>query len=375
MVTVPKIIALVLVTTLLLLGIPAVAFPAAEVRPPGGQAPELTLDEVVERALQTAASVEQAELDVDKAWETRKAARGGYVKYAEMTFTGEMYVSVPGVGDPFFQFLSAHSGWNISKQKLELTKDAVVLQAKINYFDVIKKKRQLETAQLALEKAQNESRVARARALVGMASNAEVQAAASRLEQSASALEQAKADLENAYRTLNKMIGYAPETRPVLTTPIEFEKVEVASLENKVVAGLSPNNNPYLWIMKENHEVSKYTWTYAAVKEAARLDKDKTSLSYDDARKETRNKIYEMYDSLKSLEASYESALQGVKAAEEGLRAVKAMYEVGMVTKSEVLDKEHLLSQAKDGLLEVKRLYAITKETFEKPWLAVESAG
>jgi len=374
MVTLPRIIMLFLVTTLLL-GLPTAAFPVAEVRPSDGQAPELTLEDAVNRAVESAVKVEQAELDVDKAWETRKAARSGYVKYADMTFTGDVYVSMPGVGDPFFQFLSANSGWNISKQQLDLTKDAVALQAKITYFDIIKKQRSLETAQLALEKAQNDYKVARAKALVGMSSNAEIEAAASRLEQSTSALEQAKADLENAYRTLNKMIGYVPETRPVLTTTIEFEKLEVPSVENKVATALSPNNNPYLWIMKENYELTKYTWTYASVEEAAKLDKDKTSLSYDDARKETRNKIYEMYDSLKSLEASYESALQGVKAAEEGLRAVKAMYEVGMVTKSEVLDKEHLLSQAKDGLLEVKRLYAITKETFEKPWLAVESAG
>ncbi len=373
MVTLPRIIMLFLVTTLLL-GLPTAAFPFAEVRPADGQAPELTLEEAVNRAVESAVKVEQAELDVDKAWETRKAARSGYERYAGV-FSDGVYVSVPGVGEPFFQFLSANSGWNISKQQLDLTKDVVALQAKMSYFDVIKKQRSLETAQLALEKAQNDYKVARAKALVGMSSNAEIEAAASRLEQSTSALEQAKADLENAYRSLNKLIGYVPETRPVLTTTIEFVKLEVPLVENKVATALSPNNNPYLWIMKENHELSKYTWTYASVEEAAKLDKDKTSLSYDDARKETRNKIYEMYDSLKTLEKSYESALQGVKAAEEGLRVANAMYEVGMVTKSEVLDKEHLLSQAKDGLLEVKRLYAITKETFEKPWLAVESAG
>lgn len=336
------------------------------------QPDSITLEEVIERALIKSTAVEQAEKDVDRAWEVRQSVRKWHINSLSQTVsTGDLYTNIPGADEnSLFKFLSANGQWTINKKMLDLTKDATVLQAKGNYYDIIKLKHELETARASLQKAEADYRISTARARVGMATDVEVQAAKSLLEVQKSTLEQAQADLENAYRSLNKLIGLKPDERPNLITPIEFEKKENVSLENKVVWALSPDNNPYLWSKKEGYELSKYTWTFAESKEAGLIDKEKAALTYEDARKDTRNKMYELYDSLKTLEASYESAKEGVAAAEEALRVVQSMYEVGLVTRQDVLEKEVALSKARDALLKVISLYDLTKETFEKPWLA-----
>jgi len=336
----------------------------------------LTLSETMEMALIKSIQLEQAEKDEERAEEVRHASRSGYIRgVANTPMTGELYVSASGAGEPFFQFLSADAQWGISKKMLEIAKDSITLQAKKGYFDVLQKQQKVVKAQVELDKAQRDYRSAAARKSVGMASTSQVQGAKAAVEQKASNLEQARADLEKAYRSLNKLIGNKPTERPELVTPIEYEKLEPPALENKIATALSSDNNPYMWVKEENYDLSKYTWTFAQVEEAGLIDTEKANLSYQDAQKDMRNTIHELYDTLKTLEASYESAKQAVTSAESALATTQAMFNVGMVTKSEVLEKKATLETAKDGLLKVKSLYAITKETFEKPWLAVTTAG
>lgn len=372
-----RVMRVIIVTALLLFGINVVGAAAGEGQQAAGELSGLTLEQAVERALMYSIKVELAEKDVDRAWEVREAARDWHIYNLTKTIsTGDLYVSTEGADeDSYFRFLSANAQWTIQKKMLDITRDAIILQAKNNYYNVLKTQRKLETAKLALEKAESDYRKVKAMALVGMATALEVQAAKSEMEMKRSAVEQAKADLENAYRALNKLIGLPPEERPVLITPIEFEKIEVPSLENKIAWALSPDNNPYLWSKKEGYELRKYTWTFAESDEAGLIDKEKAALDYQDARKETRNKMYELYDTLMTLEASYESAKEGVAAAEEALRTAEAMYDVGMATKNDVLAKKVALEEAKAALLNVKSLYSLTKETFEKPWLALIEGG
>ena len=332
---------------------------------------DLSLEEAIERALRTSTTLEKAEKDVDRAWEVRKTARAAYASGP----IEDLYTSIPGADDHFIRFLSSSGQWEISKKTREMTEDAIILQAKGNYYDIIKKLHELETGMTSLQKAEADFSKVSARATVDLATGAEVQAAKSLYEMEKSALEKAQADLDNSYRIINKLIGLPLEERFIPITPIEFEKIEVPSLENKVAWALSPDSNPYLWSKKEGYEISKYTWTFTTPDEAGLIDKEKASITYQDARKDTRNKIYELYDNLKALESSYQSTIEGMATAEESLRVAQSMYEVGMITKNEVLAREVDLAKAKDGLLRVKSLYVITGETFEKPWLAFVGGG
>ncbi len=366
-----RFIMIALLTFLLIMGGSVTSFAASVGQSVSEQSNDLSLEEAIDLALAKSTSIEQAENGVDRSWEVRKAMRSGYESGTPTT--GDLYEDLPGTSDYFISFLSANGNWTINKKTLELTKDAVALQAKGNYYDIIIKFNNIDTAKLSVQKAEADYRIVAAKAVVGMATNVEVQAAVSLLETEKSTLGQAQANLENAYRTLNRLIGYDQDERPNLTTPIEIKKIEEPNLENKVATALSTDNNPYLWSKKEGYEIAKYTWSSTEPKEAGLIDKDNAEITYEEARKDTRNKIYELYDNLKTLETSYVSAEEGVNAATEALRVTQSMYEVGMVTQSDVLEKQVGLANAKDGLLNVKSSYELAKATFEKPWLAFVS--
>jgi len=366
-----RLMTILLLSFFMVLGCGISAFAADDEQALSEPSNGLTLEKAVERALTASTALEKAEKDVDRAWEVRSSLREAYASGAGTVSVGDLYASLPGADDYFLLFLSSNGQWSISKKSLEMTQDLIVLQTKSNYYDIIKKLHKVEITGVSLQKAEDDYRIARAKNLAGMATDLEVKAAQSLLETEKSSLELARAELENAYRKLNKLIGLGLEERPDLVTPIEFEKLEVPSIENKVAWALSPNSNPYLWSKKEGYEITKYTWTTTEPDEAGLIDKEKASITYDEARQDTRDKVYELHDTLKTLETSYVSALEGLAAAEEGLRVTKAMYEAGLVTKNDVLDNEVALNKVKDSLLDIKSKYALTKETFEHPWLAL----
>lgn len=336
---------------------------------------ELTLDEAIKRALRHSVTIKNAKYDVDRAAEVRDYAwdMHNYSLGLAWDETENVYLNLPGVGDAFYGALSADRQYHIQQKALEIANDAIELAVKKTYNDIIKKIEALKTAKLALEKAELDNRRVQVMANLGMVTTAQSQGAKAGLENSRSALEKAQADLEVAYRTLNSMVGFKEGERPVLLTPLEFSKLEVPSIDAEVTRALAINQNPDLWIKRELHELRRFTWSTAETQEAGIIDREKAWLNYEDARNQTRDKVHELYDNLKTLEASYHSALEGIDAAEKALHASQQMYNVGMITKADLLERELSLMQAKDGLLEIKSLYELTKESFKKPWLASAS--
>lgn len=367
-----RVIAVLSLSTMLLFGCVCAAWADADEAEPAG----LSLDEAIERALQHSTIIKQAELDVDRAREVADAAWDlhGYSLLASWTGTGDLYTSREGVDEnSWFRALSADRQWHIQKAGLGMRIDAVLLQVQQSYYNVIKQATALERAKAAAEKAERDYRTTQVMANIGMGTSVQVDGARAALEGARSELEQAQGDYEGAYRELNKLIGFRLDERPLLSTPLEFEVLEVPSVDAAVSRALSVEQNPYLWSLKEGHELSRYVWTFTQPQEAGKIDIDKAKLGYEDARENTRNLMYALYDRLKTLEAAHESATAGVAAAEEALRIAELKYQLGMITRTDVLDAQAKLAQVQEGLYEIRILYALTKEQFLKPWLA--SAG
>lgn len=344
----------------------------------GGDAEKgLSLEEVVELALRRSLTVKQAEMDLDRAKEVADATWDAYNWQLAKTYVEaeDLYRTLPGETDVYPAMMQTDRAWRIQQKTFEITRDAIALGALRNYYNIIKKQNELETAEVSLAKAERDYQTVRVMNTVGMATGAQVQGALTALERARSTLEKARGDLEGAYRELNKLIGLKTGERPALTTPLEFAPVEVESIDFETTRALSLNRNPHLWSLKEGYELQRFVWTYTQPAEAGEIDREKAWLNYENARAETRNKMYELYDTLKTLEASYRSAEEGVAAAREGLRTAELRREVGLATDSEVLEARVALRQAEDALLEITSAYALTAETFEKPWLAFLGQG
>lgn len=368
-----RVLVVVLLAAIIALGCGAAVFAEPADEEPKG----LTLEQVIELALRNSLTVKQAEMDFDRAREVADAAWDAHNMQLAQTYiqTDDLYISLPGSIDAYPAMMGADRAWHIQQKSFEMTRDAIALNARQFYNDILKKQTGLEAASAGLEKAERDYRTTRALATVGMATNLQVQGAAAGLERARSAAEQARADLEGAYRALNKLIGLKAEERPVLTTALTLEPLEIESIEFEVTRALSLDRNPYLWSLREGYELQRYVWSYTQPQEAGLIDRDKAWLSYEDARAETRNKMYELYDTLKTLEAAHASAHEGVAAAREALRAAELRHQVGLATYTAVVEAKVALAQAESGLLEIKSAYALTKETFEKPWLTSLGPG
>ncbi|MBF7081565.1 TolC family protein [Desulfallas sp. Bu1-1] len=334
---------------------------------------ELTLDDAINSALKNSFKIQQAKLDVDRAEKVRDAAWDNHRYMLSKTWvpTEQAFMSLPGTDDDsLFQALAADRAAFIQKKTYEISQDAINIQVTQSYYDIIKKQQNLDAAKLTLEIAERAYNQAKIKNEVGMVTSTTVQAKKTELEGAKSALEFARSDLENAYRALNKIMGKDNDFRPKLVTPVEFEKLEIPSLDAEIIRAMNPDQNPYLWSKKEGYELQKYAWTYTQPEEAGKVDIDKARLSYDEARVETRKKMKELYDSLKTLEISYESATQALATAELGLKNAQALYDSGMITKDDLLNSQMAIVKAEGDLLNIKINYNLCKLTFKKPWLS-----
>lgn len=349
------------------------SFAAEDQNPQSPVRVELTLDEAINSALKNSFSIRQAELDVDRAEKVRDAAweYHGYMLTKTWVETEQAFVSIPGMDDmSLFQALSADRAAHIQKKTFEIMQDAIKLQVTQAYYDIHKKLEDLDTARLALESAERGYRVAKIKHEIGLATGMEVQGKKAELEGAKSGLEMAQAELENAYRKLNKLMGKDVNFRPELATPVEFEKLEVPSLDAEITRAMNPNQNPYLWSKKEGYELQRYVWTTTQPAEAGKIDIDKAKLSYEEARVETRKTMNELYQLLKTLEAAHESAVEALAAAEQALKTAQVMYENGMITGDDLLGRKIAVAKAEGDLLNVRIQYELVKINFEKPWLS-----
>ncbi|WP_449241669.1 TolC family protein [Desulfoscipio gibsoniae] len=372
-----RVVVTILITLAMTFGFAFVSFASEEEQNlPGQDYVELSLEEAINNALKNSYNIQQAELDVDRAEEVRDNAwdNHGYMMGKTWVDTQQAYMTAPGTDDnSLFQALSADRAAHIQKKSFEITQDAIRMQVTQGYYDILKKINDIETAKLALEVAERGYKVAKMQKQVGMATETTIQAKNAELEGAKSTLESAQSNLENAYRTLNKMMGKDNNFRPQLATSIEFEKMEIPSLDAAIIKAMNPTQNPYLWSKKEGYELQKYTWTSTQPEEAGKIDIDKASLTYDEARVETRNKMNELNETLKTLEASYVSAQEALTAAELNQKNAQALYDNGMITKDDVVNSQLAVAQAESALLDIKINYGLSKINFEKPWLAFVS--
>ena len=71
---------------------------------------------------------------------------------------------------------------------------------------------------------------------------------------------------------------------------------------------------------------------------------------------------------VRNLEAARPVLEKSVKAAEESLRVAKLQYELGMITRENLIKVEASLADAKQRLLDLTQQHAYAKLSFEKPW-------
>lgn len=328
--------------------------------------PELTLNQAIEMAVGYSKALKKAELEVDRTAELRT------YRYDQLDYVPYDIPSDPRVEVAWANMLAADLSWQMSRKSLGLAEDRLVLNVCRKYWDVLKAQDKLAAAEAGLRKAEWGLREARAGAQVGLLTSLALSRAEAGLAGAEAGLAAAENELAEAYIKLNDLLGLWPQDRPVLTDTVEFHPLEVVNLDTAVqrVIELSPS----VWLAEETATMQKYlqdlmfyTGDYRPY-QARKIEVRQSELDAAGAKDSARLLTRSLYYSVMSLEEAYRPLEQAVGIAEESLRIVGIKYELGMVTRADVVAAESALVDANHKAMEILYQHAYFKLAFQKPW-------
>ncbi|NSW83086.1 MAG: TolC family protein [Syntrophothermus sp.] len=342
---------------------------AAQAKEPA--TPELSLNRAIELALTQSESVKKATKEVDRTEEWRNY-RSDQLDYTPTEPPGNALVEVA-----WAQLLSADLSWRMSKKSLTAEQDKVALDTCKKYFDVLAAQEKLKSAEASLSNARKQLQVARALYNVGMATQAALTAAEAQYQAAQATLNAAQNDLDKGYVLLNQLVGLWPEDRPVLTDKVDFKALQITNLDYEVEKVLE--SCPTVWLAQETVTMKKYledmtlyTGEYRPY-QARKIEVEQAELDALTTKEMFERITRSLYYGVKNLEESYAGAEQGVRAAQENLKVVKAKYEVGLATSAEVAAAEKSLAEAQYTAYNLACQHAYMKLAFEKPWAYLSS--
>ncbi len=334
--------------------------------------PEMTLEKAVQLALRYSKSIERSVLDVTYAEDMREDTGLALALFNPNWAT--QYT--PGVEGFYAAYLSADYGYESAAKKRALQEDLVIGDVYNKYYGLLQVKKKVDAAKAALSAEENRYKVAQARFQVGMLSRIDLDKAQAQLEKVRADLIAAESEIENAYVAFNQLVGLDPEDRPVLVdSPPSFAALEVADLTATVEGIVS--NSPMQWIMDEGADLQERLAGLTGSSEKGKIKAEQARLDAEKNRDDTRSRVYNTYYTLKQLEDSYSTVQRQMRLAEDSLKLSQLSYELGLVTRADVLSAQAALAQARAALFELTCRHALLKIAFYKPWVAgvVMSSG
>jgi len=313
---------------------------------------ELSLEDAVKRALGFSNAVEKAWLDIDKADDSRIPLAEGYY-------------STPGFESVILAGESASFDYDKANKNLGLTRDQVTLNTYDKYFDSLRKQKELEIKELALGYSGKELEAAKALHSVGMLNRIGLDGMETKVLAAQNEYNAAGAELENAFVSFNQMLGFKEDTRPLLITVPEFAPWE-KDLQMHISTVL--HESPMLWTASEAADFMESIANIGAIDSITEEDAKKAKLDATDARDATRLMVRSLHSAVKKMEDGYAAAEQGVKMAQETLRITELKNELGMATKTEVLEAQLALASAEQGLFDLVCQHEFMKKVLETPW-------
>jgi len=264
----------------------------------------------------------------------------------------------------------SESAYEIAKKSRETERESIVLKAHQCYYNVLSREGQLELAALTLEKDELNLKIARLSYEVGLISRQQLIGAETQLAATRAALAAVESELDKAYKALNLLVGLPEDTRPRLVDTVAFTPFEG---ELKIQQSLVLDESPMVLAAVENARLTEELdgWDEDISSEDIEIAKRQAAMTKDSAREAVRN----LYYAVKDMEENYEAARESVSLAEENFRVANLKFELGMATKSDIIEAEWQLADARQRLLSLTLDHAYYKAALEKPWAYLGAAG
>ncbi|MFZ5633370.1 MAG: TolC family protein [Bacillota bacterium] len=326
--------------------------------------------------------IKKSALDIEK-YETKRDDASDAATYA--AFPGG--APNPTAEAAWYSLLSADLNWQMSKKSYSAEEDRLVLDVCQKYWNVQKSLEDVRAKELSASVAELSFRRVQAMVRLGMTSpespagaspQTVLATAESDLARAKSDLTKAKNKLNSDYEALNQLLGLWPEDRPQLTDEVKFEPLPDTDLDYAVQRVIE--NSPKIWLAEEKINLARYAYEsmwasgqYTSY-DVRKVEKEQAEIDAVTAKDATRLATRGLYYTVRNLEAGIPAAEKGLEGAQEALRVAKLQFELGMITRENLLKAEATLADARKNLLDLKQQHAYMKLAFQKPW-AVSSSG
>lgn len=331
---------------------------------PAGTSLQLSIEDAVNRALQHSYALRMAEYSVEQGEDSRNSAA------SEVNF-------IPASGDneeaarKFTTLVQKDLSWMISKKNLEIEKDSLSLEVYQCYCDVLAAQEKVRAQELALEYADYKRLAAQVGLAAGTTSKKDLETAKVSCSNQVSGLAQSKSSLEQCRVKLNELLGLSAQERPVLTEEPEYLPLEISDLEVEIIRRL--DSSPALWKAEQEVYLAElsldlHSYTNMYNYNSAKIDVSKAELSAEQSKIQARQNLRSMYDNICNLQEQYSQQQQALVLAENDMETARLRYEMGMISKGDVLAMEADLAAKRQGLKSLIYQQQLLRLNFYKPW-------
>ncbi|SHE96473.1 Outer membrane efflux protein [Desulforamulus putei DSM 12395] len=325
----------------------------------------LSIEQVIAMAKANSLELAKKKAVLEQKEESRKDA------YSVVEYLPTSPYYVREISGAYSQYIGADFNQRLAQKNKDFSNIVVTVDAKNKFYDVLNKKASLRLKELEYQKAQISLSQILAKKEVGMATELHEFQARTELAAAQTALKNAEAALEKAYYELNDLIGIPRESRPELLEPTGYDKIKVESMQaeiNKVML-----ERPDAFAAKELVTVKAKLKEHASNYKIGELEESIAKLDYKDTKDKVERDVHSMYNDIVNLEKLIETQEESVKACKEALRNMVVQYELGMVTRLEVLSSETKLKEAENSLKQSLYKHDVAMSSF--PYLAGMSSN
>lgn len=326
----------------------------------------LTLQKAVDLAVQNNPQVKLAAIDRDKKSKSSayaaRTSRNLEDSYIDSAFAGKQAIYLaPKIAERQEQQ---------AKQVYEITVNGVKIQAESAFYELIKVRENEQIAANALQRANEQLRIANSKYAVGAIAKIEVIQNEASQSGAQAALTSAQTNSRQKMLELNKVLGLDMATMINTSGVFEF-KTESFVLQSL----LDKAGKESMSIITAQNNVDIVQWTYESYvnfygssnedAQLAKEDVESAKVLLEQARNNIVSTVNQNYSNYKSLEEQYQYLLKAVELNREAYRLQKLSYEVGMTTFEDVQKASDNLQKAEADLSGCIYNYNTLKSSFK----------
>lgn len=326
----------------------------------------LTIEQALDRALAHSNILKQDALTI----ENSKAVY-------DVASTNNLYVPTGPTPDAaisaFTGLISASINWNMAKRSETVAEDKLDLAVFSAYTNVLNAAGSLAYARQTLSNAQTQWNNALIGYQVGINSSYQQDAADTQIKTMQNNLQSAQLAYDKAYQALNNLMGVAPETRDVLAEQPAYQPFDILSIEDE--ANKAASSDPVIYQLQQATYLAQvnlnlYNWSSASKQPytVAENNVSNAELNLSTAEDQLRQQVRDLYSSILSSEAAYNTQLAALNQAKETLAVKQLYFNLGMAISADVQAAALDLANCEKNLSTTIYQHEYSKLAFQKPW-------